>query len=238
MWSAAFSRNLEAKFEIFVGVYSSKRCKSLWGATGPMCHAALRSAEILGGRSGLSVLKKDLWERRKGSWCQISPFFPPLWGIHPAPMTSALISSDAFFQSSFPSHHHISQPAALSLLQIPVLVWMKYASFFSPGQLVLSSAFNIILPCSFKSGEHFWPFPFFLLARIQKYNLCCDAFSFTIFKSFRLPVQSTRIFIEFSSPHVLIIRFCISFPISLAQTWLKCRISSWTFQHPFLSKIE
>lgn len=89
---------------------------------------------------------------------------------------------------------------------------------FSPGQLALSSAFNIILPCSFKSGEHFWPFPFFLLAKIQKYNLCCDAFSFTIFKSFRLPVQSTRIFIQFSSPHVLIIRFCISFPISLAQT--------------------
>lgn len=135
MWSAAFSRNPEAEFEIFVGVYSTKRCKSLWGATGPMCHAALCSAEILGGRSGLSVLKKDLWERRKGSWCQISPFFPPLWGIHPAPMTSALISSDAFFQSSFPSHHHTSQPAALSLLQIPVLVWMKLASFFLQDSL-------------------------------------------------------------------------------------------------------
>ena len=111
MWSAAFSRNLEAEFEILVGVYSSKRCKSLWTATGLTCHAALCSAEIPGGRSGPSVWKKDLWERRKGSRCQISPFFPPLWGIHPAPMTSDLISSDVFFSPA--SLHTTTHPSVL-----------------------------------------------------------------------------------------------------------------------------
>lgn len=130
-WSAAFSRNLGAEFEIFGGVYSIKRCKSLWSAMGPTCHTALCAAEIPGGRSGPSVLKSYLWERTKGSQCQISPFFPPTSLGHSS--CSHDFKSDFFrclFQSSFPSHHHTSQPSALSLLQIPASAWMKHASDF------------------------------------------------------------------------------------------------------------
>lgn len=120
-----FSRNPGTEFEIFGGVYSSKRCKSLWSATGPTCHTALCSTEIPGGRSGPSVLKKDLWERRKGSQCQISPFFfPPLWGIRPAPMTSDLISSDAFFS---PASLHTSTHPSL-------LLWTSSRFQYQPEQ--------------------------------------------------------------------------------------------------------
>lgn len=148
MWSAPFSRNLETEFEIFVGVYSRKRCKSLWSATGPVCHAALCSAEITGGRSGPSVLKKDLWERRKGSQCQISPFFSTSPGHSSC---SHDFRSDFFrclFQPSFPSHHHTSQPTAQSLLQIPVSAWTKHASFFlqdsSHSPVLLTSFFHAV----------------------------------------------------------------------------------------------
>lgn len=203
-----FSRNPGTEFEIFGGIYSSKRCKSLWSATGPTCHTALCSTEIPGGRSGPSVLKKDLWERRKGSQCQISPFFSHLSGAFVLlPWLQIWFLQMPFsVQLPFiPSHipASCSEPPPDSSISLN-----KTCISFSPGQLSISSVFNMILLCNFKSGDTFWPFPFFLLARIQEYYLSCDVLSSAIFKSFRLPVQSTKIFIQFSSPHIFIIRTC------------------------------
>lgn len=141
---------------------------------GPTCHTALCSAEIPGGRSGPSALKNNLWERRKGSQCQISPFFFSTSLGHSS--CSHDFRSDFFrclFQSSFPSHH----PASCSEPPPDSSISLKETRIrFSPGQLSISSVFNMIFLCNFKSGENFWPFPFFLLARIQEYYLSCEAF--------------------------------------------------------------
>lgn len=160
-WAAAFSRNLGTEFEIFGGVYSIKRCKSLWSATGPTCHTALCSVEIPGGRSGPSVLKNDLWERRKGSQCQISPFFSYLSGAFILlPWLQIWFLQMPFsVQLPFtPSHipAFCSEPPPDSSISLN-----ETCIRFSPGQLSMSSVFNMILLCSFKSGENFWSFPFF-----------------------------------------------------------------------------
>lgn len=171
-------------------VHSSNRYKSLWSATGPTCHSALYSAEVPRGRSSLSVLKEGSMGKEERVMVSDFSFFSTSLGLSSC---SHDFTSDFFrclFQSSFPSQHHTSQPATLSLLQIPVSAWMKHAPVFLPDSshspVLLTSSFS--LPCSFKSGEHFWPFPFFLLARIQKYYLSCDVFSSAIFKSLRLPM--------------------------------------------------
>lgn len=175
-WSAAFSRNLGTEFDIFRGVYSIRRCKSHWSAMGPTCHTALHSAEIPGGRSGPSVLKNNLWEKRKGSQCQISPFFSHLSGAFILLPWLQIWFLQMPFSVQLPfTPSHI--PASCSEPPPDSSISLKETRIkFSPGRLSISSVFNMILLCNFKSGENFWPFPFFLLARIQEYYLSCEAF--------------------------------------------------------------
>lgn len=133
MWSAAFSRNLETEFEVFVGAYSSKRCKCLWSAIGPACSVLCWNPKRK--VSPICIKEGSMGKEEK---VMVSDFFFSHLSGAFILLTWLQICfrwMSCLVQLSYTPLHI---PACCSeLLHIPVLAWMKHASLFLRTALTL-----------------------------------------------------------------------------------------------------